>query len=66
MSDTGSGIAPELLRRIYEPFFTTKPAGKATGLGLTMVYALVKQCRGHIEVQTEVGRGTAFRLFLPR
>jgi len=66
VSDTGSGIPPELLRRVYEPFFTTKPAGKGTGLGLTMVYAFVKQCGGHLEVESQVGRGTAFRIYLRR
>lgn len=66
VADTGAGIAPDVLRRIYEPFFTTKPAGKGTGLGLTMVYAFVKQCGGHIEVQSETGRGTAFRIYLRR
>jgi CheY-like chemotaxis protein len=66
VADTGSGISPELLRRIYEPFFTTKPAGKGTGLGLTMVYAFVKQCGGHLEVESHVGQGTAFRIYLRR
>jgi signal transduction histidine kinase/CheY-like chemotaxis protein/tetratricopeptide (TPR) repeat protein len=66
VSDTGSGIPPEVLRRIYEPFFTTKPAGKGTGLGLTMVYAFVKQCGGHLEVESQPGQGTAFRIYLRR
>ncbi|HEX8790121.1 MAG TPA: ATP-binding protein, partial [Polyangiaceae bacterium] len=66
VADTGSGIPPEVLRRIYEPFFTTKPAGKGTGLGLTMVYAFVKQCGGHLEVQSQLGQGTAFRIYLRR
>ncbi|HTQ47206.1 MAG TPA: ATP-binding protein [Polyangiaceae bacterium] len=66
VSDTGSGIPPEVLRRIYEPFFTTKPAGKGTGLGLTMVYAFVKQCGGYLEVESHVGQGTAFRIYLRR
>jgi len=66
VSDTGSGIPPEVLRRIYEPFFTTKPAGKGTGLGLTMVYAFAKQCGGHLEVESHVGKGTAFRIYLRR
>lgn len=66
VADTGSGIPPELLRRIYEPFFTTKPPGKGTGLGLTTVYAFVKQCGGHLEVESHVGEGTAFRIYLRR
>lgn len=66
VADTGEGMPPDVLSRIFDPFFTTKPTGKGTGLGLTMVYAFVKQCAGHIEVHSEVGRGTAFRLYLPR
>jgi hypothetical protein len=63
--DNGGGIAPENLRRIFEPFFTTKEAGKRTGLGLTTVYGIVKQHRGWIEAESELGKGASFRIFLP-
>jgi signal transduction histidine kinase/CheY-like chemotaxis protein len=66
VSDNGHGIPPDVLSRVYDPFFTTKPVGKGTGLGLTTVYSFVKQCGGHIDVETDVGVGTSFRLYFRR
>ncbi len=66
VADTGSGIAPWNLPHIFEPFFTTKEEGKGTGLGLSTVYSIVLQAGGGIEIETEPGRGTTFKIFFPR
>jgi two-component system cell cycle sensor histidine kinase/response regulator CckA len=66
ISDTGSGIPPEIIDKIFEPFFSTKEVGKGTGLGLSTVYGIVKQTDGFIFLDSQVGRGTTFRIFLPR
>jgi two-component system cell cycle sensor histidine kinase/response regulator CckA len=65
VSDDGPGIAPDVLGKIFDPFFTTKPVGEGTGLGLATVYGIVKQSDGWIAVESKVGEGTAFRIFLP-
>ena len=64
--DTGVGMSPDVQAMAFEPFFTTKPFGRGSGLGLSMVYGFVKQSGGHVRIESEVGRGTTIRLYLPR
>ena len=66
VSDTGAGMAPDIIKRAFDPFFTTKPIGMGTGLGLSMVYGFARQSGGHVRICSEVGHGTTIRIYLPR
>lgn len=66
VSDTGTGIPPDLLTRVFDPFFTTKEMGKGSGLGLSMVYGFIKQSSGHVKIYSEQSVGTSMKLYLPR
>jgi len=66
VGDTGTGMSRETIARVFDPFFTTKPIGQGTGLGLSMIYGFAKQSRGHVSIESEIGRGTKVSLYLPR
>ena len=66
VTDTGVGMAPAVLERVVEPFFTTKESGAGSGLGLSMIYGFARQSGGHLRIESKLGHGTTVRLYLPR
>ncbi len=66
VTDTGTGMPPEVIAKAFDPFFTTKPIGQGTGLGLSMIYGFANQSGGQVRIQSEVGKGTAITIYLPR
>ncbi len=65
IQDNGPGIPPEIINKLFDPFFTTKPVGKGTGLGLSICYQIIEKHKGKIEINSELGQGTEFRILLP-
>ena len=66
VTDTGTGMPPDVIARAFDPFFTTKPLGQGTGLGLSMIYGFVQQSGGHVHLRSEDGQGTTVTIYLPR